>query len=115
MTSGFNKVNTSVHPIIHHLGPIHTVLLLKISIETSFNISQNWFPTFILLISIHSKRFHRGGGRGGGDVRFIVIDEITITRSIHHGQSQSDSILLNIFHLLISLFIPSQGEDKGGD
>ena len=57
MPSGLKEVQASMHTVIHNLLAVNAVLLLKISIETRFNVLYDGFPAvrrvFSTLVVIH--------------------------------------------------------------
>jgi len=62
MTGRLNKVDTSVYTVINQFEPVDPVFLLEVSVESSVDIVDNWFPAAYQLDCWYSKgqlTFHR--------------------------------------------------------
>lgn len=44
MASGLDEVYTCVDAVVNHLVAVDTVLLLKVGVETGFDIVEDWLP-----------------------------------------------------------------------
>jgi hypothetical protein len=51
VTCRLNEIDTSMNTVVHQLETVHSVLLLEVGVETSFNVVDNGSPagTFQLL------------------------------------------------------------------
>lgn len=72
MACRLDEVDTGVHTVVNNVHPVNPVLRLEISIEALLNVLDNRAP------------------------RVIVVDEVTETRSVHHGQAETDAILFDV-------------------
>ena len=77
MTGRLDKVDTSVNTVINQLEPVDPIFLLEVSVESSIDIVHNWFPAAcqLRLRSVECL-----------SLPFIVVDEITESGGINHGQ-----------------------------
>jgi hypothetical protein len=69
---GLDEVDTSMHAVVDNVHPVDLVLRLEISIEALLNVLDNWAPGV------------------------IVVDEVTETRSVHHGQAETDAVFFDV-------------------
>ena len=72
VTGGLYEVDTSMHTVVDDVHAIELVLRIEESIETLLNVLNDWSP------------------------RVVVVHKVTEPRSVHNGQSQTDSILFNV-------------------
>lgn len=72
MTSGLYKVEAGVDTVVNKLGPVHSVLLLKVSIETRLNVVDNGLPAI------------------------VVVDEIAKSRRVNDGETKTYTALLDV-------------------
>lgn len=72
MSSGLDEVNAGVDAVIHDVHPVDLVLGVEIGIESLFNILDDRVPGL------------------------VVIDEVTKTRGVNNGQTEANTVFLNI-------------------
>lgn len=72
VTSGLNEVHTGMDTVVDNVHAVDLVLGIKISIEALLDVLDNGAPGF------------------------VVVDEVTETRSVDNIQSETYAILLNV-------------------
>lgn len=101
MSCRLDEVQASMDTVIHNFLSVDTTFLFEVGIKTRLDVLDNWFPANLKSITF-SYRSRRA------TLPFVVIDKVTETGRINNGQTQSNTILLNIWkskNLLVSKFI----------
>lgn len=84
-----------MNPIVDQFCPVDPVLLLEVGVEPSLDVVDDRFPA----VSSQGYRCSASESLRPSDIdsRIVIVDEISISRSIHHGQPQLDPVLLDIY------------------
>lgn len=72
MASGLNEIDASVNAVVNNVHTVDLVFRIEVSIETLLNVLHNRAPGV------------------------IVVDKVTETGGINNGQTEPDTILLNV-------------------
>lgn len=72
MSCRLDEIYTCVYTVIHDVHAVDLVFGVEIGIEARFDVLDDWAP------------------------RIIIVDKVTESRGIHHGQTQADAILFNV-------------------
>ena len=72
VTGGLDEVNTGVDAVVNNVAAVDLVLGLKVGVEALLDVLDNGAP------------------------RVIVVDEVTESGSVDHGQAEPDTVLLNV-------------------
>lgn len=72
VASGLNEIDTGMDSIIDNVHAVDLVLRFQVRIVSLFDVFHDWAP------------------------RVVIVDEVSETGSVNHGQTQAHAILLNI-------------------
>jgi hypothetical protein len=88
MTSRLNEVDASMNTIVDQLGPVDAILLLQIRIETRLNVVYDGLPAAAINYQLSTC---------ASNSPILIVNIVAESRSVHNGQLQPHTILLNIW------------------
>ena len=95
VTSGLDKVEACVDPVVDDLLAVEAALLLKVGIESRLDVLEDRPPAAQIKrlepLSPYKRR------RGVTNAPLIVVDKVTETRGVDNCQAESHTVLFNIF------------------
>lgn len=91
MTSRLDEVEASVDAVVDHLGPVDAVLLLEVGVEPRLDVVKNRLPSVRTASALNPRTL---GGKQHAPV--LVVDEVSVTRRVHHSQAKPHTVLLDI-------------------
>jgi len=94
VTRRLNKIQAGVDAVVNDFLTVDLVFVVQILVKSGLNVLNNWSPT---------RDVSEGKRRGEANrLPLIIVHEITETRGINNGQTEANTILLNVCYVEIS-------------